>query len=146
MGVAPSGSERNRAWILLSQAEAHLSVNEVGRAKKCLKEWKSLGVVELRWLIDKADEVSHRVEVYESQTFTIESEPHGLDWKRRRAELASWLIEQARKHTGSEKKKDLADMLGITTKTLGVLKSLGDDDDPPAVKVRVSRRRKNKKR
>jgi tetratricopeptide (TPR) repeat protein len=135
-------SERNRAWILLSLAEAHLRVNEVGQAKKCLKEWRSLGGVELQWLIDKAGDLVRLVEAYESQTFTIESDPDGLQWKRRRAELASWLIDQARKHTGSGKKEDMADMLGISTNWLGLLEKLGRDDAPPVAKVSVRRRRK----
>ena len=115
-------SERNRGWILLSLAHSYLLNNDVGQAKIYLARWDQLDNVEFKWLHEKAERIRQKLKARLSQDFNINSGTDSLRWKSHEAELAAWLIDEAKLQTGSEKDKDIAKAMGITTRRLGQLK------------------------
>lgn len=127
-------SERNKGWILLSLANAHLLNNDVGRAKHLLEEWKDLDSVEVKWLDEIAKGIQQSLDARLPEDFVIEKGTDALSWKKQQNALAAWLINQAEIHTGSKENEDIANALDISTRRLGQLrKDLEDDSAPPGI-------------
>ena len=127
-------SERNRGWILLSLANAHLLNNDLGKAKHLLDEWKGLDSVEVKWLDEIASGIQQALDERLPKDFVIERGTDTLSWRKRQNALAAWLINQAELHTGSKENEVIAKALGISTRRLGQLrKDLEDDSTAPGI-------------
>ena len=114
------GSERNKGWIFLNFAQAHLRRGELGTSKYYLDQWRELRGIKYRWLLDFADAIEQE---HTASDFIVSRDISDLSWEKRKDELARWLIEVAKLRIKSDDKDAIANELKVTTKTLGQLQS-----------------------
>jgi tetratricopeptide (TPR) repeat protein len=114
--------ERNEGWILLTLADTHLSNDNFIQAKDCLERGERLNSVrELKWLQDKAKHIRQALAARSPKTenFTITNNPGSLIWEEYKDDLAVWLMNQAKLRKGAKGDKEIAAMLGRSTRWIG---------------------------
>lgn len=130
------GSERNKGWIFLSFADAHLRRGEFGASRYYLDQWHELRGIKYKSLLDSAAALEQK---HITSDFVISRGITDFSWEKRKDELARWLIQLAKSKSKTDDKDTLAKKLKITTKTLGQLQS------PRPKQPRCPRKKRTKK-